>query len=76
MVMISVAEPPALLAVTVYEVSDIAADGVPEIAPLAESITRPAGNAGEIVTVTGLPVMAGVKVEIACPTAPTIVFGV
>jgi hypothetical protein len=64
MVMISVADPPALLAVTVYERRAAVAVGVPEIAPVAGLIERPAGSAGEIVTVTGAPVITGVRVVI------------
>ena len=50
--------------------------GVPEIAPVAGSITRPAGNAGEIVTVTGPLVITGVNGVAAWFTANVIVLGV
>ena len=57
---ISVPVPPALVAVIVYALGAEVALAVPEIAPVTGSITRPAGNAGEIVTVTGPFVITGV----------------
>ena len=48
MVTVAVALPPALEAVTVYDVEDDTAVGVPPIAPVEVSKDRPAGSDGEI----------------------------
>ena len=73
---ISVLVPPALVAVTVYALGAEVAVAVPEIAPVTGSITRPTGNAGEIVTVTGPLVITGVNGVPAWLTAKVFVFGV
>ena len=48
MVTMAVALPPVLLAVTVYEVDELVAVGVPEIAPVEVEKARPDGKEGEI----------------------------
>ena len=58
--------PPALVAETVYKVVEETAVGVPLIAPVEESIFRPAGSDGEIVQeVTAPPLAVGVTVVMA-----------
>tara|TARA_Y100000287_G_C14015107_1_gene254097 strand:- start:317 stop:550 length:234 start_codon:yes stop_codon:yes gene_type:complete len=68
MVTVAVALPPALEAVTVYDVEDDTAVGVPPIAPVEVSKDRPAGSDGEIDQEVGVPPLAvGVTVVIATP---------
>ena len=65
-VIIVVALPPVLLAVTVYDVEDDTAVGVPEISPVEVEKDRPAGTDGEIdQDVTAPPLEAGVAVVMA-----------
>ena len=66
MVTVVVPVPPALVADTVYIVVEVTAVGVPLIAPVEESIFRPAGSDGEIVQeVTAPPLAVGVTVVMA-----------
>ena len=68
MEMVAVALPPVLVAVTVYEVEDEVAVGVPEIAPVDVEKERPAGSVGEIdQEVTVPPLEVGVAVVMAVP---------
>lgn len=68
MEMVAVALPPVLVAVTVYEVEDEVAVGVPEIAPVDIEKERPAGSVGEIdQEVTVPPLEVGVAVVMAVP---------
>ena len=72
MVTVAVALPPALDAVTVYDVEDDTAVGEPPIAPVEVSKDRPAGNDGEIDQDVGVPPLAvGVTVVIATPFVKT-----
>jgi hypothetical protein len=65
-VIVVVALPPVLLAVTVYDVEEDTAVGVPEISPVEVEKERPAGTAGEIdQDVTAPPLEVGVAVVIA-----------
>ena len=48
MVKVAVPVPPALVAVTVYNVDEDTAEGVPPTAPVELSNVNPAGSAGEI----------------------------
>ena len=48
MVMVAVALPPGLVAVTVYEVDELVVVGVPLMAPVEVEKERPVGNVGEI----------------------------
>ena len=65
-VIVVVALPPVLLAVTVYDVEEEIAVGVPEISPVEVEKERPAGTAGEIdQDVTAPPLEVGVAVVIA-----------
>ena len=65
-VIVVVALPPVLLAVTVYDVEVDTAVGVPEISPVEVEKERPAGTAGEIdQDVTAPPLEVGVAVVIA-----------
>ena len=65
-VIVVVALPPVLLAVTVYDVEVDTAVGVPKISPVEVEKERPAGTAGEIdQEVTGPPLEVGVAVVIA-----------
>lgn len=58
--------PPALVAETVKVVVGVTAVGVPLIAPVDESILKPAGSDGEIVQeVTAPPLAVGVTVVMA-----------
>ena len=67
-VIVVVALPPVLLAVTVYDVEDETAVGVPEISPVEVEKERPAGTDGEIdQEVTGPPLVVGVTVVMAVP---------
>ena len=67
-VIVVVALPPVLLAVTVYDVEDETAVGVPEISPVEVEKERPAGRVGEIdQEVTSPPLALGVAVVIAVP---------
>lgn len=66
MVTVVVPVPPALFAETVYVVVEVTAVGVPLIAPVEESIFKPAGSDGEIVQeVTAPPLAVGVTVVMA-----------
>jgi hypothetical protein len=66
MVTIAVALPPEFVAVTVYEVDEVMAVGVPEIAPVEIEKTRPAGSVGVIdQDVTVPPVAVGVAVDMS-----------
>jgi hypothetical protein len=47
MVTVVVASPPVLVAVTVYVVEEVTADGVPDISPVEVEKARPAGSDGE-----------------------------
>ena len=68
MVMVVVALPPVLVAVTVYVAEDDTAVGVPEIDPFEVEKERPAGSVGEIDhEVTFPPLALGVAVVIAVP---------
>ena len=68
MVTVAVSLPPVLLAVTVYVAEEVTAEGVPEMAPVEESIERPAGRVGESDhEVTVPPLLVGVTVVIAVP---------
>lgn len=68
MVMVAVALPPVLLAVTVYVVEEEIAVGVPEISPVAVENARPAGNVGVIDhKVTVPPLADGVAAVMAVP---------
>ena len=63
MEMVVVALPPVLVAVTVYDVEDEVADGVPEIAPVEVENERPDGSDGVIDhEVTVPPLEVGVAV--------------
>jgi len=62
-VIVLVAEPPVLAAVTVYDVDDDITEGVPDISPVEGSIEIPVGKVGEIAQdITVPPVFAGVAV--------------
>ena len=66
MVMVVVALPPVLVAVTVYVAEDDTAVGVPEIAPVDVEKDKPAGSVGVIDhDVTVPPLEVGVSVVIA-----------
>ena len=68
MVTEAVVLPPELLAVTVYDAEEVMADGVPLIAPVVESIERPAGREGDTdQEVTVPPLAVGVTVVMAVP---------
>ena len=68
--------PPVFVPVIVYEVEEVIAVGVPEIAPVEPSITRPAGSDGDDVQlVTVPPVDVGVTVVIALPLVNVNEFG-
>ena len=65
MVMVAVALPPVLLAVTVYDAEELTTVGVPEMAPVVLSKTRPAGSVGVIDHAsTAPPLEVGVMVVI------------
>ena len=55
MVIVAVALPPVLVAVTVYAAEDVIVVGVPEIVPVEASKVRPAGSVGDIVQETTAP---------------------
>lgn len=55
MVIVAVALPPVLVAVTVYAAEDVIVVGVPEIVPVEASKDRPAGSVGDIVQETTAP---------------------
>ena len=75
-VMLTVALPPVFVPVIVYEVEEVIAVGVPEIAPVEPSITSPAGSDGDDVQlVTVPPVDVGVTVVIALPLVNVNEFG-
>jgi hypothetical protein len=66
MVTVAVALPPELLAVTVYVDEEVMADGVPEIAPVEESMESPVGRDGETdQEVTAPPLDVGVAAVMA-----------
>ena len=68
MVTVAVALPPVLLAVTVYVVLEDVVDGVPEMAPVEESIESPDGRDGETLQdVTAPPLEVGVTAVMAVP---------
>ena len=68
--------PPVLLPVTVYDAEEVTAEGVPEMAPVEESMERPAGREGETDhEVTVPPVVVGVTVVIAVPLVNVNEFG-
>ena len=76
MVRSAVVLPPVLLAVTVYVAEEVTAVGVPEMAPVVESIERPAGNDGETdQEVTDPPLVVGVTVVMAVPFVNVNEFG-
>ena len=67
-VTVAVPLPPALVAVTVYDVDEDTAVGVPEIEPFEVEKERPAGSVGVIdQEVTFPPLALGVAVVIAVP---------
>ena len=67
-VKVVVSLPPVLLAVTVYVAEEVTAEGVPEMAPVEESMERPAGRVGETDhEVTVPPLLVGVTVVMAVP---------
>ena len=75
-VTLAVALPPVFVPVIVYEVEEVIAVGVPEIAPVEPSMTRPAGNDGDTVQlVTVPPVVVGVAVDITIPFVMVNEFG-
>tara|TARA_B100000674_G_scaffold301441_1_gene250260 strand:- start:6282 stop:6728 length:447 start_codon:yes stop_codon:yes gene_type:complete len=68
MVNVAVPVPPALVAVTVYDVDGDTADGVPPTAPVELLNVNPAGSAGEIAhEATGPPLEVGETVLIGTP---------
>ena len=68
MVKVAVPVPPALVAVTVYDVDEDTADGVPPTAPVELLNVNPAGSAGEIDhEATGPPLEVGDTVLIGTP---------
>jgi len=76
MVNVAVSLPPVLVAVTVYVAEVVTAVGVPEIAPVEESIERPAGSDGDTVQeVIVPPLTVGVTVVIAVPFVRVNEFG-
>ena len=76
MVTEAVVLPPVLLAGMVYEAEEVMAVGVPEMAPVDESIERPAGSDGETDhEVTGPPLALGVTVVMAVPLVKVNEFG-
>ena len=76
MVTMAVALPPVLLAVTVKDVEEVVAVGVPLIAPVVESRERPAGSEGETDHEVIVPPFAvGVTVVICVPLVKVNEFG-
>ena len=74
--MLAVTLPPVFVPVIVYEVEEVIAVGVPEIAPVEPSMRRPAGSDGDTVQlVTVPPVDVGVTVVIAVPFVNVNEFG-
>ena len=68
MVMVTVSLPPVFVAVIVYDADEVISDGVPEIAPVEESMERPVGSDGDAAhDVTVPPLEVGVEVVIATP---------
>ena len=68
MVTSAVVLPPVLLAVIVYVAEEVMASGVPEMAPVEESMDNPDGSEGETDhEVTAPPLELGVTVVIAVP---------
>ena len=68
MVTVAVSLPPVLLAVMVYEVEAVMADGVPLLAPVDESSESPVGSPGDTDhEVMVPPLTVGVAVVIAVP---------
>ena len=75
-VSVAVSLPPVLLAVTVYVAEEVTAEGVPEMAPVEESIERPVGREGETDhEVTVPPLLVGVTVVMAVPLVSVNEFG-
>ena len=76
MVTSAVVLPPVLLAVMVYVAEDVMAVGVPLMAPVVESMERPAGSEGDTdQEVTVPPLEVGVTVVIAVPLVSVNEFG-
>ena len=76
MVMVVVALPPVLLAVTVYVVDELRTLGVPEIAPVAVSKDSPAGSVGVMdQATTAPPLEVGVAVVMAASLVSASVLG-
>ena len=76
MVTSAVVLPPVLLAVMVYVAEDVMAVGVPLMAPVVESMERPAGSEGDTdQEVTVPPLEVGVTVVIAVPLVRVNEFG-
>ena len=76
MVTSAVVLPPVLLAVMVYVAEDVIAVGVPLMAPVVESMERPAGSEGDTdQEVTVPPLEVGVTVVIAVPLVSVNEFG-
>ena len=76
MVTEAVVLPPVLVAVTVYDAELVMAVGVPLMAPVVESMERPAGSEGETdQEVTVPPLEVGVTVVIAVPFVKVNEFG-
>lgn len=66
--MVTVSLPPVFVAVIVYDADEVISDGVPEIAPVEESMDRPVGSDGDAThDVTVPPLEVGVSVVIAVP---------
>ena len=68
MVKVLVPEPPLFVAVTVNTVFEIAADGVPVIAPVLVLKLKPAGNEGVIAKPLTVPEAVADIVLMAVPT--------
>ena len=76
MVMVVVALPPVLVAVTVYAVDELSVLGVPEIAPVAVSKERPAESVGVMdQEMTAPPLEVGVAVVIVASFVSVSVLG-
>ena len=76
MVTVAVPLPPALLAVTVYDVDEETVEGVPLMAPAVVFNDSPAESAGVIdQDATGPPLAVGVTVLIATPFTSVIELG-
>jgi hypothetical protein len=69
MISVAVSEPPEFVAMTVYEVAGIAAEGVPERTPVVAENVRAEGGKGWIeYEATALPSDEGVFAGIGAPT--------